>query len=161
MAITRKLRRRAHPTFLTFWAQELSNAPTTCWPLPKHFVKNELCFKSLKHKNSASHNLYINFSKMHPIMFAAATESANHRRHHHAGLALPNWQDWLMGASRIQLFRLELPSPWLPAHHDNSQPYSMHLDWENLILKYLCWITVQLTWVAANRVNPNRDNELD
>ena len=37
MAITRKLWRQAHPTFLTSWAQELSNAPTTVQRL-KHFL---------------------------------------------------------------------------------------------------------------------------
>ena len=32
----------------------------------------------------------------------------------------------LIGASRVESFWLNLPSPWLPAHHGNSRLDSMH-----------------------------------
>ena len=111
-------------------------------------MNNKLCFKSFKHTNSGFTQSLYKLLK-HLIMFAAATKSAKQRCHHHTGLVLPNQQNWLMGASRIQLFRLELPSPWLPVHHDNSQSYSMHLSEEK---SFLC-VALCASPLILRRVN--------
>ena len=77
------------PDFFNVLSSRTVECSNNCSATETFYVNNKLCFKSFKNTNSASHNLYINFSRMHSIVFAAVTKSAIQRRHHHAGLALP------------------------------------------------------------------------